>query len=187
MWCRSNLRMREGLRAGLFALALSCLPVVAQAAVKPSEISPIIKAEAAYGEGTLFWLFIPAYDAALWTDARSWSMAEPFALSLQYRMDFSADMIVSRTMNEVRHVAPGIPEAKLQRWRTMLAPLFPDVKAGDTITAFYQPGKPTRFFLNGRLLGEAKDPGFSEPFFSIWLSPGTSEKRLRRKLLRLKS
>ena len=67
----------------------------------------------------------------------------------------------------------------------MLAPLFPDVKAGDTITALHEPGKPTRFFLNGKPLGEAKDPGFADAFFAIWLSPKTSEKRLRRKLLRL--
>jgi hypothetical protein len=179
--------MHNGIRAGFFMLALCLFPLVAQAAVKPSELAPIIKADAPYGAGTLYWLFIPAYDATLWMDSKSWSMSAPFALSLQYRMGFSNDMLVSRTMDEVRHVAPEIPQAKLDNWRAMLAPLFPDVKAGQTITALYEPGKPTRFYLDGKLLGEAKDPAFARPFFSIWLSPETSEKSLRRKLLGLKS
>lgn len=185
MSSRSNLRIAETIRVALLALVLAMAPGFA--AAKPPELNSVIKAAAPYGEGTLTWLFIPAYDASLWTDAKSWSMAAPFALSLRYRMGFSTEMMVSRTMEEVRHVAPEIPESRLNGWRDMLEPLFPDVKAGETITALHEPGKPTRFFLNGKFLGDAKDPGFSEAFFSIWLSPETSEKRLRRKLLRLKS
>jgi hypothetical protein len=81
--------MPDGIRADLFAPAPCLLPHSAQAAVKPAELAPVIEADVPYGKGTLYRLFIPASDAALRTDAKSWSMAAPFALSLQYRMGFS--------------------------------------------------------------------------------------------------
>jgi len=45
------------------------------------------------------------------------------------------------------------------------------------------PGQGTRFFLNGSLRGEVADADFTRLFFGIWLSPKTSEPRLREQLL----
>jgi hypothetical protein len=39
------------------------------------------------------------------------------------------------------------------------------------------------FLLNGRPLGEVRDPDFARVFFGIWLSPRTSEPALREALL----
>jgi hypothetical protein len=61
--------------------------------------------------------------------------------------------------------------------------LFPDVAAGDTLTGVHLPERGARFFHNGRLLGEIRDPQFSRAFFAIWLDPRTREPSLRAALL----
>jgi Chalcone isomerase-like len=61
--------------------------------------------------------------------------------------------------------------------------LFPDVRGGDRLTGVQRPGQAARFFLNGVLRGEVPDADFTRLFFGIWLSPRTSEPRLRAQLL----
>jgi hypothetical protein len=62
--------------------------------------------------------------------------------------------------------------------------IFPDVRAGDRITGLYRVEGPTRFYLNGKPLGEIDDPMFGRAFFGIWLDARTSEPALREALLR---
>jgi hypothetical protein len=45
------------------------------------------------------------------------------------------------------------------------------------------PGLGARFFVNGALRGELREPGFARSFFGIWLAPVTSEPALREALL----
>ena len=63
--------------------------------------------------------------------------------------------------------------------------LFVDVHKGDRITGVQVPGVATRIFVNGRLRGEVRDAEFTRLFFGIWLSPATSEPKLRDALLGL--
>ena len=48
------------------------------------------------------------------------------------------------------------------------------------------PEQASRFFLDGKLIGEIDDPEFGPAFFSIWLHPKTSAPKLRRLLLNTK-
>ena len=61
--------------------------------------------------------------------------------------------------------------------------VFPDVTDGDCLIGLATPGNATRFFVNGRATGTIDDPEFAPAFFGIWLSPATSEPRLRQQLL----
>jgi hypothetical protein len=70
-----------------------------------------------------------------------------------------------------------------EQWLSQMRSLFPNVVAGDRITGIQTPGESTRFFLNGQLRGEVRDADFTRAFFSIWLSPRTSEPKLRQALL----
>lgn len=160
-------------------------PAMAAPVQKPPELAGVIHATKPYGSGSISWLFITAYDAILWTDAQNWSYAKPFALSLRYHMSFSSKEIVDRTIKEMHKVAPDVSAQRLAHIRAMLGPLFPSVTNGDVITALYRPGEPTAFFKNGNPLGVSDDTGFAKPFFDIWLSPKTSERHLRKKLLHL--
>jgi hypothetical protein len=148
----------------------------------PAEVASVIKADAPHGTGKAGVLFLTAYTAELWTDAPSWSMKTPFALTLKYDMGFDTDDLVSRTLTEMKHVDPGFRGT--ETFKAQLSKVFPPVKAGDRITALYRPGKPVNFYRNGVRTGSI-DPQFAKDFFGIWLSPQTSDASLRRDLLKL--
>jgi len=173
-------------RVGLAAAVLVALSVTAAAMTRPVEIGGAINATKPYGSGSLTWLVFTAYDASLWTDAQQWSMSAPFALTLRYRMSFTSEELVERTVEEIAKVAPATPKASLPSYAAALRRAFPSVKDGDRITALYLPGGAVRFFHNGNQTAEIADPTFAEPFFGIWFSPRTSEPRLRASLLKLR-
>jgi hypothetical protein len=168
------------------AVAVAVIAVSAAAMTRPAELSPSIDATAPYGSGSLSWLVFTAYDATLWTDAPQWSMNAPFALALRYRMSFTTEELVERTIEEMVKINPSIPKDALGRFGAALTRAFPAVKDGDRITALHMPAQAVRFFHNGRPTAEIADAGFADPFFGIWLSPKTSEPRLRAGLLRLR-
>ena len=171
-------------KAVIIGLALFSA-VVASASIRPGEISGTIKAERPYGTGSLTWLFLTAYDASLWTDAPTWSMRETFALSITYKMSFSREELVERTVEEMKRVSPGLSDEALSRFGARLSKAYPAVKSGDRITALHVPSQPVRFYHNGVMTSDIADADFAEPFFGIWLSPKTSEPSLRAGLLRL--
>jgi Chalcone isomerase-like len=172
-------------RSALTVSAALILSAVAFAMTRPAEIGGVINATKPYGSGSLSWLIFTAYDASLWTDAPQWSMDRPFALTLDYRMSFSTQELVDSTLEELAVVAPGMPAQSKVRYRPMLMRAFPPVKSGDRITALHTPGAPVQFFHNGRPTADSVDAAFAEPFFAIWLSPRTSEPKLRAALLRI--
>ena len=89
-----------------------------------------------------------------------------------------------RSLEEMRRVGT-VPAAEGERWLAAMKQLFPDVNDGDRLTGVHRPGEAARFHLNDRFLGEVRDGAFARLFFSIWLSPKTSEPKLRAALLGL--
>jgi hypothetical protein len=174
-------------RALAFLGLLMAMPMMASgpAMAAPAEIASVIHAAAPYGSGKYAVLFITAYDTELWTDAPQWSMNAPFALTLRYHIGFSSSYLVNRTLREMQHVDPSLNDAGVERYRKAMA-FFAPASSGDEMTMLYQPGQPTRFFKNGALTGEVSEPGFTQDFFGVWLSPNTSEPDLRKSLLNLK-
>jgi len=115
------------------------------------------------------------FDAARYGDQR-------FALELAYLRNFDGADIAERSVEEMRRVAP-IDDTRAAAWLKAMTDVFPNVKKGDRITGVHVPGTGARFYLNGRLLGEVADDAFSRQFFGIWLSPQTSQPRMRETLL----
>lgn len=127
------------------------------------------------------------YDATLRADAGFSATAferHRFALELSYLRSFKGSDIARRSVDEMRNIEPVTAEQGT-RWQQALTQLFPDVQKGDRITGLHLPGEAARFFLNDRLLGDINDPDFSRRFFGIWLSPQTSQPRMREQLLGL--
>jgi len=62
--------------------------------------------------------------------------------------------------------------------------ISPRGEPGPGLAGIYRPGSGTRFYLDGRFLGEIADPEFGRAFFAIWLDPRTSAPQLRASLLR---
>jgi len=155
------------------------------ATAKPAELQGVFQATEPYGRSSLRWLFLKAYDVHLWTDAPVWSMDASFALSIKYNMGFTSEELVERTLEEMKKVEPGLSGGRLAQFSAPLSRVLPAVKSGDRISALYIPGRPVRFFLNGRATGEMDAVDFAAAFFGIWLSPRSSEPSVRRELLRL--
>lgn len=146
---------------------------------------PDLQDLAAAGQARLRFWGLDVYDASLSVAPgfRSGDFhAHAFALQLRYLRAFSGADIARRSLEEMRRTG-GFSDAQAATWQAALAKLLPDVAPGDRITGVNRPGRPTRFFHNGRYLGEIGDAPFSRSFFGIWLAPETSEPALRSALL----
>lgn len=106
----------------------------------------------------------------------------PFSLELRYLRSFKGADIAERSIEEMQAQAP-IDPAQARRWLDAMSAVFPDVQRGDRITGAHVPGRGARFHLNGQRLGDIADDAFSRRFFGIWLSPATSQPRLREALI----
>ena len=158
------------------------LPAIGFAYDKPTEIKDKFTADKPYGEGTLHFMLLHVYDTSLWTDAKTFSYEQPFALSITYRMNFSKEELTERSIKEIRR-SHNLPDETLARYKKIFLEIYPNVKKGDRITAVYNENKQVEIFYNGVLYGTVADKQFAAPFFDIWLGKKTSELKLRNKLL----
>lgn len=171
-----------------FALAcctLAASPAVAQPTAPEPTLSAALQNKTSVGTARLRYWGFDVYDASLWAqpgfDARQFER-QRFGLELAYLRDFKGADIAERSIDEMKDLAT-IEPAQATRWTQAMSSLFPDVKRGDRITGVHVPGSGARFYLNGKLLGEVADDAFSRLFFGIWLSPKTSQPRMRETLI----
>jgi hypothetical protein len=125
------------------------------------------------------------YDARLWAPApfsAAGFAASALALELNYLRNFQAADIAERSLKEMRRSQP-VSDVQAAQWKAELLRVIPDVRQGDRITGVHRPGVGAAFWVNGRASGEVLDADFARRFFGIWLSPGTSETRMRDALL----
>ena len=167
------------------ALALPVLPVRASDDALPPEVAIELPGARLQGRGELRWLGLRVYDARLWAtspmSASAWTTT-PLALELRYARNLDGRAIAERSLQEMRRQGP-LAEEQAGRWLQQMTGIFPDVREGDRITGLKRPGELARFYANGRLAGEVRDADFARLFFGIWLSPQTSQPRLREALL----
>jgi hypothetical protein len=151
----------------------------------PAEVAAALPGARMQGSARLRFLGLRVYDARLWSGSTAvqddWA-GEPLALEIEYARSLQGGAIAERSLGEMRRQG-DIDTATGQRWLATMARLFPDVKAGDRLTAVNLPGAGLRLYANGALLGEVGDADFARRFFGIWLAPQTSEPALRLSLL----
>lgn len=151
----------------------------------PPEVRSELPSARLLGSGRLTFMLFHVYDARLWGgpefDVARYDQV-PLALELEYARGFDNTDIAERSIEEMRRSGPISPE-KATRWLSAMKQAFPNVAAGDRTTGVQVPGVAARYFVNGKLTGEIRDPEFTRLFFGIWLSTRTSEPRLREALL----
>ena len=176
--------LQRGALAALAATAPLAAAAQGTAPATPTELTSELPAARWRGTGVLRFLGLHIYDAHLWSaDAVTGDgAAQPLALVLVYARQLVGEQIASRSLKEMNRIG-RINDEQSARWLTAMTQLFPDVKDGDRLTGIQRPGVGTRFFLNGQFRGEVADAEFTRLFFGIWLSPRTSEPRLREQLL----
>lgn len=150
----------------------------------PPELASELPGARWRGTGVMRYFGLHIYDARLWSPApvAGDGVDQPLALELIYARALVGEQIASRSLREMARIGPFSDEQST-RWLLAMTRLFPDVRGGDRLTGVQRPGQAARFFLNGALRGEVPDADFTRLFFGIWLSPRTSEPKLRAQLL----
>lgn len=160
-------------------------PVVANAQDLRAELKDLLPHNRLVGKGRLTYWGFQVYDARLWATpgfSANNLAAQVFALELAYLRDFARVDVAARSITEMRRSA-SIDEAQAKAWTAELLRVLPDVKKGDRIMGLNRPGVGALFLVNGKPSGEIRDVEFARLFFGIWLSPNTSEPKLRSALL----
>ncbi len=163
-------------------ILLSLCAVMASANSLPEIVMRDLMGLSMRGEATMRFIGLKVYDVRLWTQMKSFTYADPFAVELVYDMSLNGRDIAERSVKEMR-VQGYSDEAKLKRWGDEMTKIFPDIKKGDTLIGVSIPGKEARFYNREKLIATVSDPEFSKAFFDIWLSEKSSEPKLRLKLL----
>ena len=151
----------------------------------PAEVSKNLPGARLIGSGRLTYFGLNVYDARLWASGEFKATdyaAAPLALELEYARALDGEKIAERSLEEMKRSGP-LTDDQAQRWLATMKRTFPDVAEGDRITGVQLAGGVTRFFVNGKPSGELRDAEFTRRFFGIWLSPKTSEPKLRLALL----
>jgi Chalcone isomerase-like len=151
----------------------------------PAEVLAALPDAQYRGGGKLTFFRLHVYDARLWVGSNfrpDTYEQQTLALELAYARSLNGELIAERSLVEMRKVSDVSP-SQADSWLPQMKKMFPDVAVGDRITGVQFPGESTRFFLNGQPRGEVRDAEFTRAFFSIWLSPRTSEPKLRLALL----
>lgn len=173
------------------ALCLLMLSATAQAASIPSNSPANIPAHIQHelpdarlsGEGSYRWFGLKIYDAALWVGGQGYQgNSAKFVLNLKYARDLYGERIAQASIDEIRQLDIG-SNAQQEAWLSAMKTLFPDVHKGSQISGLFIPEYGARFYLDGKVLGEIKDPEFARAFFAIWLDKKTSARGLREQLL----
>lgn len=163
----------------------SSTPTTSTPSALPAEVSAAVAGAQFSGSGKLTFLGWDVYESNLWVAPGFKSTSfenHAFALELHYLRNFSADAIARRSLEEMQRIEP-LPEQKAEQWQNALREALPNVKNGDRLLGLYRPGVGVVFWSNGKRSGEVRDAEFARQFFAIWLSPKTSEPKLRRAML----
>ncbi len=155
----------------------------------PPVITQAVSGARALGQARLTVYGFNIYDAKLWAAegfvATNYAQ-QPFALELRYLRSFSGSMIAERSLSEMRRIG-AVSDEKAAQWLDTMKKTFPDVKKGDQLIGIHRPDGTASFMLNGKSIGEMRDEEFTRLFFGIWLSPNTSEPKMRSQLIGMAS
>lgn len=172
---------------GVVAGAMCAAPhaAVHAAYAYPPEIQAALPQPRLLGKARLSLYGFQVYDSRLWVtpdfSTENFSK-QPFALELSYLRDFKNDAIVERSLAEMRRTA-AIDDAKAGDWRQAMLRVIPNIKKGDRVMGVNRPGEGATFWVNGKPAGAIDDAEFALLFFGIWLSPKTSQPKMRAALL----
>lgn len=154
--------------------------IVALLLTVPVWATPVDKLQKV-GSARLKVLFWTIYDSTLYSDDGQFDGIEPhIALQITYRRSINSPDLIRRTAEEwqKRNVAPTLQ----QTWLAQLRNLWPDVRAGDTLTLYVDEELYSRFYFNGRFIGSLDDSGFTHRFLAIWLDENSDYPEQRANL-----
>jgi hypothetical protein len=178
MWFRSLSQGSSELNHLVWPLLLLLTPACGNVHANPI---PGIPDSGMVGSGELTWFGMTVYTATLYAPNGIFRPEDPHALRIDYRFKFSRSELALSSLNEIRKLRDY--KKHDDAMRASLESVFTDVAEGDHIIGVHHPGDGAAFYSAGEPLGRIDDPVLAQAFFSIWLSPDTSEPGLRAQLL----
>ncbi len=128
------------------------------------------------------WTFLRIYSVTLYSEDGLYKPDKfPQALEIVYHRKIKSKALVKATKEQMQHIGFEHPDSEV--WFEQLSTLWPDIRKGDTLLFEIDKNKKNRFSYNGAPLGGISNTDFSEGFINIWLSPKTSEPKLREQLI----
>lgn len=151
-----------------------CLPVFANANL-PDEVQQVLPAPVAKGQATATLFSAEIYDAELFTSKGApFSIDRPFALTLIYKYNFSADVLAMASVREIARME-GIRMSDLRSLRGELKGCFRDVRKGERVTGVGRADDVIEFYVNGNKTCALRQENLRERFFNIWLGEDTRD------------
>ncbi|ADB16584.1 conserved hypothetical protein [Pirellula staleyi DSM 6068] len=128
-----------------------------------------------------------ALAAALYIDEKA-DLRDPLAdvpkrIEIEYFWSLKAKDIVAASE---KLLVDNVPADKLKQLRPAIDELhsfYRDIKPGDRYALTYLPGVGTWLTLNGKMLGNVRDPEFASAYFSIWFGKKPMDVALKDQLL----
>ncbi|TYK66213.1 chalcone isomerase family protein [Colwellia echini] len=128
----------------------------------------------------LFW---DIYNSTLYTELGRYNhndRPESMLFKIEYLKDISTDDLIERTVQQWQHL--DIAKEQYHHFIPMLQDIWPEISAGDSLAMLVN-GDQSIFYFNNVQAGIIDDHRFSRIFLDIWLSPNTSQPKLREQLL----
>lgn len=135
------------------------------------------------GKAKFSVLFWDIYESALLTTDGQRPFDDTCQQSLfeiEYLRDISKKDLLDNTVSQWQHLS--FKESEYAVFLPLLERIWLDINAGDRLSMLTQENK-TLFYLNSKFIGEIDSATFAKTFLSIWIDEGTSEPKLRLKLL----
>lgn len=138
------------------------------------------------GKARFSVLFWDIYDSKLFTSSGSYLTNFPanqtILFEIQYLRDINRDDLIDKTIDQWQYI--GIKEKEYTSYIPLLQKIWPNIKANDKLALLIE-NESSQFFYNNQFIGRINQKQFHQNFINIWLSPETSQPKLRKALLGL--
>jgi hypothetical protein len=144
--------------------------------IKQSVVKPVGSAQF----NVLFWRI---YHSELYSKSGQYQgdlQDLPVLFEIQYLRDIKREDLIERTIEQWQHL--GFSQAQYQPYLAQLEVLWPHIAKGDTLALLVEPEQ-SHFYFNNNYQGRIDGAEFGAIFLAIWLSPNTSQPKLRQQLL----
>jgi Chalcone isomerase-like len=180
----TNIAIKNIAACALFITASASF-VLANTSATPVELAQALSNPRNSGQARLVVFGFNIYDAKLWVSdgfLPTNYAKQSFALELRYLRSFNGQSIAERSLKEMRKLGQ-VSDEKAAEWLAQMKQTFPDIKKGDQLIGIHRSDGSAIFLMNGKAIGEVRDAEFTRLFFGIWLSPRTSEPKMRLELI----
>jgi len=147
-----------------------------------ASLQNIIKDPVLVGSSEFKFFQLKVYDIFLWSEDASFSYDKIFAIQIKYKMNFSREDLVKRSLSEIKSLHK-ISLDEEARYIKQLTEIFNSVKKGDEKIAVFVPLQGVLMFHNDQLTGKISDLRLARFFVDIWLDENGSYPKITKKLI----